>query len=460
MAITPTQLDQQATFVIQQQNGEAFVRRQLFVLPPVVLSRLMGTDHITAEQMEAVPIAQAFKLLPTAQKISVLYRCIGISSTFHRLSLSQTRDHLCPTAQRLPAEALLTDMRQFEDDVRALTYGIITAYPMNPYRVLRMRAFAALERCLQHESIPKNLAKQILTTEGKHQSFKEVIQIFKEILFRIYLSFDLYMLYGSFIQIQDDILSMKDFFKGYLDVTQQLGDRGDKALLSDIKLLLSIIGFLEKSAAHPYLYLPILLTPLENLPLICNKGQDIQSLDPRLCSWLFDFATSVKIQSEFMLDAIRKDLIAHSRYNRTAYEFWRSASGRLSQHIISIATDMNALILKLQEYEKLSSRDQMANSSRLEVFIREEGALYQRFGVDLEHLHRASIAAGSPLINLFEGIKVTGIQDPQNGLNLKDVKVLQANQGFQYPLHYFRCLTLYVSMALVNSVTYFRKKLG
>lgn len=451
---TVAQLDQLADEKLRLYNRVELLRRQLYVLNPGSLKEVLGKHHFETEEIDAVEGSKVLAILPLVHKISVAFRSVGATAATFALRLDEACNSLCP---RLPQEpklekkALAEDIEQFRSVVRSLTDGMLTCYPLNSYRVLRMLLFASIERCIFHEKADnKHHAITFPIGNSPALSLLEMIEYYKDALAKSFLMVDIALGVNLPSDTEDNFKYMITFFERYKDAIAHFPEK--QKTVNELTKIIEMLKILEIAIKHPCTHLPILLTPLQNLPIAAHSGHDIQTLNPKTESWLNDFTLAFKVQSDLGLAVLLKHLKDHKLHkkNQKAYEVLTASIKELQERTTAVTSTISLALKALQKYENLSAEDQKRKASDLSKIQ----VLILKFQTELDQMDKqyaSTIKHSTSIFNLFNNIRTK-----EGNLLVKDFLIIRLNQAVQYPFNYYRNLSCFMLKSIDTGVRQFR----
>lgn len=311
--------------------------QQVYTLAFGALQELFSQEKFSNRQVEALSKDEVIKLLPTSHKIAVLLR---FSSTHPALQhfLFRTCSKLCPT-HFANEEAFVREFNQFREEVGALTEGMITVNALTPLRVFRMRLFAAIERTYKHIQGEK---KYVFGVIGSFD--KEFRNCKKDLL----IAFDLFDADKVDYSREGVEKALRCAIVLFDSIWKVIKDKPDRpALLEDVKWVNQLLRLLQKGAAHPTSFLPILLLPLQNVKFVCDPFE----LNPKVERWLNDFSYTLQIHMEMLSTLFSRA----TKQNKTTL---KDVCEKLSGQTFGCTKELNTLVNAFSGYETLHAIDQ------------------------------------------------------------------------------------------------------
>lgn len=297
-------LDQSVTNALLAAESTAVVRRHLYLLPPGQLRSMLQRDRFDEKDLENVSREKAVGMLSCLHKISALIHLKGIQQTVTQISLQEACEELCFEPGQ---EDMVASLASYQDEVLALT-DEITCYSLNALRVFRMQLFAALGRCLKHEEGHPSTVGAI---NAKKLNFLNILRECQKTAFDLFMALDFLLVDQSHQKAAKNFSQRLHVNLSECDMVLKQLQGIPPRVFADYAFMLKMVSLLRKAAFHPFSYLPILLKPLESFSVVCPMGMDVQTLHPRVESWLQDFVSSLRGHYEILHDILAEQIKKH-----------------------------------------------------------------------------------------------------------------------------------------------------
>lgn len=323
-------------------------RRQVCTLAFGSLQEFYSQEKFSDQEMDTLSTEKIIQILPTTHKIAVLLRFSAAHPSLQHF-LFRTCSQLCP-AHFASEEAFVREFNQFREEVGSLTEGMITVSTLTALRVFRMRLFAAIDRTYKHIQREKKYAF------GMFGSLAMEFKNCKKDLLIAFRLFDSDKIDYSREGVERALRCALVLFDSIWVVLKDKTDR--PALLEDVKFVNQHLRLLQKGAAHPTSFLPVLLLPLQNVKFMCDAFE----LNPKVQNWLSDFSSTLQIHME-MLSTLFSG--ATKQNKKTLKE----ACKKLSNLAFTCTKELNALVIDFSAYETLHAVDQRKQLEKLAAIV-------------------------------------------------------------------------------------------
>ncbi len=447
-----SELDAVVDTLLHSPEINQFISNQLCLLPPGVLRKLRARELSQTEKCETLSmnsicqgmtIDQALKILPTIHKISILFQLAHPQIIFEHQGLYNASRRICPNLLVVSREVLLEDLSAYQATIRKWTDGVISSAPLNAYRVMRMLAIAAIDHCSKNKEIQK--FKMSSYDPKKRQTVNHPVNDYLNSLRDLLIDF-FYRLDLTFLPPDSFPTLNSDSVMAEMNaIVEQLGGISDD---TNIEILKDTLYLLQKGLEYPFIFFPLLLQPIQTLPLISS---DSFSLDERIENWIDDFFIALVTQFE-KFDTYCVELTKHHlRNNQMGRSLKRTIQNFHQQHkiqcdaLLKAARRVQSAVLKalnlLAEYERLSADYQHIDSRKQldKIELQSNDSI-----VNLTELQAEYNKIRNVFSAFFSGLKEfkeNKIQD--NFIPLFDSYV-------QYPFHYYLNLLLSTVATIQN----------
>lgn len=266
---------------------------------------LASGERLDLKKIDQIPVERILGWLPLLCKISILFKRMGVAAGNQALLLS-AEVPASPASSLTDTECSAANA--FGQEIETEIDGVVTIYELDALRILRMRLFAALDRCFQRDSGLLNLAiKKQVNQAVVDSTVRKELELVRSSLIQMFGYIRNYEHPDYLPGAERKASDVLQLVAALPETWKHKPESPEKRKLNqDIERLQKVLKTLHRALEKPYVLFPLLLDRIRSIPRIsCTKPVDIEAIDLAASSWLDDAVASWEIQSQTLLPLLK-----------------------------------------------------------------------------------------------------------------------------------------------------------
>ncbi|MCE5318821.1 MAG: hypothetical protein LLG04_15850 [Parachlamydia sp.] len=267
---------------------------------------LSDGEVIDMHKIDQIPVNRILGWLPLLTKINIIFMQKDVAEG-HKALLPSVEVPSSPMPSLSDSEC--AEAKDFRQEIETEIDGVVTIYELDALRILRMRLFAALGKCLQRDENLLNIAikKQSNQDQPTDSTVRKELGIVRTSLIQMFGYIRNYAPeYLSEAAIKTkDILNIVAALPETWKHKQESSDKHKLGqCVEDIQQMLTT---LHRALQKPYVLFPYLLNRIKSVPKIsCPLPVDREAIDISARDWLHDAVASWEIESDTFLPLFKE----------------------------------------------------------------------------------------------------------------------------------------------------------